>query len=139
MRQHPAGFTLIELMIVVALLAIITMIGVVSYRQYMVRANRTDARAVLLRISAAQERWFLNNNQYSDDPVALGIFDAMSEYGYYAVTIDRDAADPAAGYTAVAAPVAGGRQSSDTDCQTLSIDETGLRESTPADRDVCWR
>ena len=51
MRQNPTGFTLIELMIVVALLAIITMISVTSYRQYMLRANRTDASAILLRIT----------------------------------------------------------------------------------------
>jgi type IV pilus assembly protein PilE len=138
MRPDPAGFTLIELMITVTLLAIITMISVASYRQYMLRANRTDAAAVLLRIAAAQERWFLNNNQYSDDPVALGIGDAMSEHRYYTVTINRDV-NPAAGYTAVAVPTAGGRQSTDTDCQELSIDETGLRGSATADVDVCWR
>ncbi len=145
MRSTRAGFTLIELMITVALLAIIMTISVTSYRQYMQRANRTDARALLLRLAAAQERWYLDNNQYSDDPVAdlrIGVLGgnggALSEHGYYEVTINRDA-DPAAGYTAVAEPVAGEAQSSDTDCQELSIDETGLRASTPADIDICWR
>lgn len=137
MRQRTAGFTLIEMMIVIALLAVVTTISITSYRQYMIRANRSDAAAILLRIAAAQERWFLNNNQYSDDPDALGV-GTLSEHGYYAVAINRDA-NPAVGYTALAVPVPGGRQSTDTDCRWLSIDETGLRESADAGRDVCWR
>lgn len=136
--QTQAGFTLIELMITVALLAIITAVSVSSYRQYMVRANRADGGAFLLRIAAAQERWYLDNNQYSADPVDELRVGATSEHGYYEVAINLDA-DPASGYIAVATPVAGGRQDSDTDCQQLGINETGLRDSTPAGIDVCWR
>ncbi len=138
MRQNPTGFTLIEMMIVVALLAIITMISVTSYRQYMLRANRTDASAILLRIAAAQEKWYLNNNQYSDDPVAELRIGATSERGYYSITINRNA-DPATGYTAIATPTDGSRQSTDTDCQQFTINETGQRDSNPAGMDVCWR
>jgi type IV pilus assembly protein PilE len=138
MRHDQAGFTLIELMIVVALLAIITTISVTSYRQYMLRANRTDAGAFLLRIAAAQERWYLDNNEYSADPVADLKIGATSERGYYEITINRNA-DPATGYSAVAKAVAGGRQSTDADCQELSINETGQRDSAPEGIDVCWR
>lgn len=138
MRHSNAGFTLIELMIAVALLAIVTTISVTSYRQYVIRANRSDAAAVLLRVAAAQERWFLDNNQYADDAVALGIAGAVSEHGYYTVTINRNA-DPASGYTAVAEPITDQRQNDDAQCRQLSIDATGLRASAPADIDVCWR
>ncbi len=138
LRRSHAGFTLIELMLAVALLAIIATISVTSFRQYVIRANRSDAAAVLLRVAAAQERWFLDNNQYADDAAALGIAGATSEHGYYTVTINRNA-DPAAGYTAIAEPVADQRQSSDTQCQQLSIDATGLRASAPEDIGICWR
>ncbi len=137
MYSNADGFTLLELIITVALIAIVTIIGTTSYRQYMLRANRTDAGAVLLRIAAAQERWFLDNNQYADDPNDL-IGDDKSEHGYYAVTIERDA-DPATGYKVSAKPVPDGRQANDKDCQELSMDETGLRESSPNDIDDCWR
>lgn len=137
MRHQAAGFTLIELIITVALLSIITTISVSSYRQYMVRANRTDAGAALLRIAAAQERWYLSNNQYSGDPVEL-IGAATSEHSYYDLAIDLEA-NPADGYTAVAEPAPGGRQSTDAKCQQLSIDETGLRDSSPSDLNECWR
>ncbi len=133
-----AGFTLIELMITVALLAIITAVSVSSYRQYMIRANRTDGSAFLLRVAAAQERWYLDNNQYAADPANELRVGATSERGYYQVTINLDV-NPAIGYTAIATPVADGPQNSDANCQQLSIDETGLRASTPADIEVCWR
>ncbi|MDP6673861.1 MAG: type IV pilin protein [Gammaproteobacteria bacterium] len=138
MQYKLSGFTLIELMITVALLAIITTISIASYQQYMLRANRTDASAFLLRIAAAQERWFLDNNEYSNDPSAELRVGTTSEHGYYEITITRNA-NPATGYRAVATPVAGNRQSTDPDCQELSIDATGLRESAPKDIDVCWR
>jgi len=138
MRYDQHGFTLIELMIVVGIFAIITTISVTSYRQYMLRANRTDAGVLLLRIAAAQEKWYLNNNQYSNDPVNDLRIGATSERGYYSVTISFNP-DPTTGYTAVAKPVAGKRQSTDTDCTELSINESGLRQSTPKDIDVCWR
>jgi len=138
MRQEQAGFTLIELLIVVAIFAIITTISVTSYRQYMLRANRTDASAFLLRLAAAQEKWYLDNNAYSDDLVDDLKIGVTSERGYYNVRITLNA-DPATGYTAFAEPAADARQNTDKDCRQLSITETGIRESAPKDMDVCWR
>ena len=59
------GVTLIELMIVVVVLAILGSISVSTYRRYMLRANRTDATTMLLRIQVAQEKFFLQNNGYA--------------------------------------------------------------------------
>ena len=138
MKREQHGFTLIELMIVVALFAIITTISVTSYRQYMLRANLTDASAFLLRLAAAQERWYLDNNAYSNDLVGDLRIGATSERGYYSITVTLNA-DPATGYTAVAEPVADGRQNTDKDCRQLSINETSSRDSAPKGIDVCWR
>lgn len=138
-RPAP-GFTLIELMIVTALLTIITTISVTSYRQYMLRANRTDASAFLLRIAAAQERYYLDENTYTDNigDGGLNLGEGLSENGYYEATIDLNP-NPATGFTASAAPVDGGRQSRDDDCTLFTIDATGQRGSTPKGIDVCWR
>jgi len=65
MRKMMEGVTLIELMVVVVIIAIIMGFGVPSYRQYTMRANRVDATSMLLRVAAAQERWFITNGRYA--------------------------------------------------------------------------
>ena len=138
MQRAQTGFTLIELIIVVALFAIIMTISVTSYRQYLLRANRTDASAFLLRLAAAQERWYLDNNEYSNDLIGDLRIGTTSEHGYYTVKINLNA-NPATGYTAIAEPVVGKRQNTDKDCRQMSIDETSTRESAPKGINVCWR
>ena len=137
-RSRPTGFTLIELMIVVSLVAIILTISVTSYRTYMLRANRTDAGAYLMRLAAAQEKFYLDNNRYTNDPVDGLRIGAFSERGFYEVQINLDP-NPATGYTAIVSPVAGQRQASDNDCQEFRIDESGRRSTAPKGLDTCWR
>jgi type IV pilus assembly protein PilE len=79
--MRKRGFTLIELMIVMVIMAILASASVAGYRQYLRRANRTDATAALLRLSAAEERFYLQNNRYATSadeladppPAGLGI------------------------------------------------------------------
>ena len=80
MKPKSAGMTLIELMIVVAIVALLASIAVPSYRQYVLRANRTEATTALLQLAAAQEKFYLQNNTYAgnaliDDapPAGLGL------------------------------------------------------------------
>src|SRR5260221_2970596 len=80
-RRAARGFTLIELMIVISIVAILTTIAVTSYRAYVLRATRTEARIPLLSIQAAQEKFFLQTNQYAQNlapaatrpPAGLGV------------------------------------------------------------------
>src|SRR5262245_28403221 len=64
-RHGMRGMTLIELMTVVAVVAILGSFAVSSYRGYMLRANRTEAKTSLLQLRAAQEKFFLQNNRYA--------------------------------------------------------------------------
>ena len=80
MKPKSAGMTLIELMIVVAIVALLASIAVPSYRQYVLRANRIEATTALLQLAAAQEKFYLQNNTYAgnaliDDapPAGLGL------------------------------------------------------------------
>ena len=111
-RRAARGFTLIELMIVISIVAILTTIAVTSYRAYVLRATRTEARMALLSIQAAQEKFFLQNNQYAQNVA-----------------------------TAVAAPPAGLGVSLDAAGVTLgghyTVNDQGVR--TPADASGCWR
>ena len=130
-------------MVVIAILA---SIAIPSYRDYLLRAQRSDATRTLLRIQAAEEKFFAQNNRYTDDlanpsPVGLGI-QALSENGFFTVAVLLS--DAGAGYTATATPLAGGGQTDDTRCSSFSVDHN-LHKSAlggaplgDATRE-CWR
>ena len=136
------GMTLIELLVVMVVIGILGSIAMSSYRNYVMRANRTEARMTLLAIQTAQEKWFVQNSQYAPDiatlvappPAGLGIaLDAsgLTPGGNYTISFT---AATATTYTVQAA--ATGAQVDDTNCPTLAIDQNATR--TPA-ASTCWR
>jgi type IV pilus assembly protein PilE len=133
-RESQRGVTLIELVVVVAIVALLASIAVPSYRQYLLRSHRVEATSALLALAAAQEKFYLQNNTYTDKltddpPGGLGL-DDTTENGFY--TIDIDDAD-AEGYTATA--TAAGGQTDDDHCAVFTIDQSGARSATSSD---CW-
>lgn len=140
-RARSRGVTLLELMAVVLIIGILGTIAVNSYRGYLLRTNRTDARMVLLRLQAAQEKFFLQRNRYatsaelSNSPSdattpGLGI-PAATPGGYYSIGLVSTNTT----YTATATAING--QTRDlAACQVLTINETGDR--TPTGNE-CWR
>lgn len=144
------GFTLVELMIVVLLMSIILGISVPSYRAYTLRAGRIDASNVLLRIAAAQERFYLQNGTYASDaeltvdpPNGLGFGSGKSAHGYYDLAIAPDANGLTIGYAVTATVDPAGNQKGDADCGSLSIDQNGRRGANggyvAAVVEKCWR
>jgi type IV pilus assembly protein PilE len=146
-RRRARGFTLIELMIVIGVVAILSTIAVSSYRTYVRRANRTEARLILLAVQVAQEKFFLQNNAYAQDmatvtaaptatPPGLGVglgAGNVTNGGHYVISF---AAATANTYTIQAD--ATGNQTADTAaCLKFTINEQGVR--TPADSTGCWR
>jgi type IV pilus assembly protein PilE len=134
MRWNSRGVTLIELMIVILVIAVLASIAVPSYRQYVLRAHRTEAKAALLNVAAAQEKFYLQNNTYTNKltdapPAGLGV-PATTRNGYFNIAIGG--AD-AATFTVTA--TATGTQTKDTRCLTFSINQLGQRTATNAD---CW-
>ncbi len=134
------GMTLIELMVVLAIVAILSTIAVGSYRRYVLRANRTDATSALLRIQVAEEKFFLQNNTYTTQVTVavLGIA-SPTPNGFYtlAVTGDPNSTNNiATSFQATATAVA--PQTQDTSCLTLTINDQGLRNSAPSTT-ACWR
>ena len=149
MRMRQRGVTLIELLTVMVVVAIIASIAIPSYRRYLLRAQRTDAKAALLQAQTAEEKFVLQNNAYTTNvtvapPGGLGL-PGTSEKGYYTIDVPGLAnGDGTAGYTLRARPAAVvGGQTDDVDCQTFTIDGAGVRtalNSGGADNSVaCWR
>lgn len=134
--RYLRGMTLMELLTVMVVLGILATVSVGSYRRYLVRTNRTDATATLLRVQVAQEKYYLQNSVYTDDLKELGIPET-SPGGHYEITIDEPEAGFAVAYLATATAIAG-QATSDTQCQSLTINERGQRGSNPGSTDVCW-
>jgi len=135
------GMTLIELMVVLAIVAILSTIAVGSYRRYVLRANRTDATSALLRIQVAQEKYFLQNNTYTTNvtaapPTGLGVASPTPNLFYTLGVAPGSTGNIATSFLATAAAVA--PQTQDTSCLTLTIDDQGLRNSAPSTT-ACWR
>jgi len=134
MRKAMAGVTLMELMIVVVIVGILAAVGYPNYRDFTIRAKRTEAKAALLQIATNQERFYINNNTYTTNMTNLGFAVAgnlTSDSGSY--IIDVGAADPNT-FTATATFQFGGTEAGK--CLTFSIDGAGVKASAPlAD---CW-
>jgi type IV pilus assembly protein PilE len=142
-RRRITGITLIELMIVVVVIAILGTVALPSYRQYTMRAHRTEAKGALLTLQANQERWYLQHNTYSNDPAVLGFAGGVTENGVYSLSIAAAAGGLTHGYVATAAVRAGGGRNgismtSDAECAQFSITSEGLRRAAPDPNGRCW-
>jgi type IV pilus assembly protein PilE len=126
------GFTLIELMIVVAVIAILAAIVLPSFQNSIRKARRTDARGALTTVAQLLERYNTEKNTYvgaSLGNAATDLYKASSENGYYTLAPSNLTAST---FTITATPVGG--QAADS-CGTYSLDQTGTR--TPATAG-CW-
>jgi type IV pilus assembly protein PilE len=119
------GFTLVELMITVAILAILAAIALASYRQYVIRGNRTAAEAEIMNISNMEQQYFLGNRAYATDlTTQLGYTIPSSLNSYYTpgLAADNGATPPSYAITFTAI----GTQASDGD---LSLDSVGNKSA----------
>ncbi len=133
-RRNQQGITLIELMIVVVIIAILAMVSYPNYREFAARAKRNEAKAALLKAATNQERFYLQNNQFTTDLTDLG-FSASpftTETGSYVITVAAPA--PAANFTVTATYQFGGSEAAK--CNVMTIDGRGDKTSSPSAD--CW-
>jgi type IV pilus assembly protein PilE len=129
--RHDRGFTLLELMVVVTIIAILASIAIPSYQQSVLRGRRADARVAMNNVATRLERCFTQFGAYDADECEIAS-PADSPEGFYSVTVVRDAAT----YTLSATPQGG--QAGDSACGTLAVTNTGVRSADGAAPDHCW-
>ena len=132
-RQH--GMSLVELLVTIAIVAILGVFAFPSYLDFQERARRADAKIALQKIAAFEERFYASNLTYTADLTQLGFIDNETESGFYVMSI------PAAnntGFQATVVPAPGSPQANDVDCQQFTIDNNNLRSAIPDPDDKCW-
>jgi type IV pilus assembly protein PilE len=144
--KFQRGMTLIELMVVVAIVAIVFALAFPSYERYVVRTKRTVAQNALLQVADRQQQFFMDNKQFAANLTNLGfnanpfVVDdegsatvAAAADAVYSITLSNVTQTT---WTATAAPLHG-QLSRDTNCGSLSITQAGTKASSGGGAN-CW-
>lgn len=135
MNTGARGFTLVELMIAVAVVGILATVALPSYQAHVAAARRTDAKSALLAAAQAMERYYTERGTYVGATLGTtGLYPATSPNGYYAMTIVTLTAD---GYTLRASRQGG--QIGDQ-CGNYTYDQAGTKGVALASYTAakCW-
>ena len=131
--KNTRGFTLIEVMVVVAIVGILASVAYPSFLSQVRKSRRSDAVQALSQLQQAQERWRANNSTYASTIAALGVTSPTSG-SYYALAITGTPTGST--YTATATAVSGKSQANDTGCTTLTVAvSNGTATNMPTS---CW-
>lgn len=133
-KQH--GFTLVELMIVVVVIALLSMVAIPAYNDNVRKGRRADAKSTLTTAAARMEQYFMDNKSYTTDMKNLGYADSPADSvdGYYEITAAAcSGGSIATCYVLTAKPGSGSPQADDTGCTSIALNYMGSRSPGK-----CW-
>jgi type IV pilus assembly protein PilE len=138
-KRLTHGFTLIELMITVAIIGVLAAVAYPSYTSHVVKARRSAMESFMLNVANKQEQYVLNSRAYADTLAKLGLTVPTDVSSYYNVTLAADNAAAPPTYLVTAAPK-GAQLSNDTKCGTLTLNNAGTKTEggTATSVTECW-
>ena len=138
MHQIPnrsQGFSLIALLIAVAIIGILAAIAIPMYSDYVTRSRRADGQATLMQVAQELERCYTQFSKYNDNSCSVvngGVVSETSDQGFYVVTANK--LDESA-FTLTATPQ--NEQADDTDCGNLTLTHLAVQSATGPDKESC--
>ncbi len=136
-QQRARGFSLIELMVAVAIVGILAAVAYPAYRDSIAKTRRADAKIALTQGAAQQEKFFSRFSHYSGTLSLIG--GATSPEGFYGLAVATTSSG--LGFTLTATPAAGSPQLSDSRCATFTLSHTGAKgaeNSSNVTSPDCW-
>lgn len=145
--KTKAGFSLIEILITVAIVGILAGIAYPSYMEQVRKSTRSDAKVVLSDVAQRMQRCFTAHSTYQPATGTCDVIDKVtsagitSPEGFYIVKL-ASADHAAATYILKGTPVSTKRQAQDLQCATFTLDQAGVRKAynnnNTETTDTCW-
>lgn len=133
--KNLAGFTLLELMIVVLIIGVLSGIATSYFGDNVQKSRRTDARTTLLSTASTLEKCKAIYGTFNNANCSIASGASIdSAEGYYSIA----ATSAATTFSLTASPVSGKSQEKDTDCKTISVNNLGEQTATGDDPTTCW-
>ena len=131
------GFTLIELVVAIAIVGILAVIAYPAYQEQIRKGRRPEGQGALVELANVQQQFFSDNFTYTGTLSNLGYTSATTLGGHYTLSIPVSGA---AGFTVQAVPI--GAQAADKKCAQMTLTNTGVKaakDSSGATQTDCWR
>ena len=141
-NRLQTGFTLIELVIVIVIVAILASVALPSYQDSIRKGRRSDAKAALFAVAGRQEQFMLDRGTYTTDMKNLGYTDSasmISDEGHYGI-VSAACAGGVIGncYALTATPLSSSPQAKDGYCTSFTLDSAGTKSATGTSSADCW-
>lgn len=133
-RDRVAGFSLMELIMALAIVALLATLALPNYTEQMQQGRRLDAISTLLTVQVAQEKWRASHTAYAT-LADLGWATGVSLDGHYRLRLTQRSAS---GFMLTARPAPDGPQQGDS-CGTFAIDQRGPVMTAHYADAACWR
>jgi len=134
-QSHGNGFTLIEMVTVIAIIGILASFAIPTYNNHIQSSRRTDAMTALLSVQSDQTMWRANNVSYATNLIGdLGWGSTDTPEGFYTISLSNISATT---YTITATPKTGTSQENDT-CGSYILTQDGPDIST-SNKKLCWK